>query len=67
MSSFINLLNPEIIVFGGGVVYGTKYLVNEVRCIMEKRAMPASLKGLRIEKAQLGEEAAIIGVAFIEA
>jgi len=34
--------------------------------VMEKRAMPASLKGLRVEKARFGEEAAVMGVAFIE-
>jgi glucokinase len=66
LAGLVNLLNPEIVVLGGGVVYGTKYLVDEVCRVVEKRAMPASMKGLRIEKARLGEEAAIIGVAFIE-
>lgn len=66
MASLVNLLNPEVIVFGGGVVYGTKYLVDEAKKAMEKRAMKASLRGLRVEKGKLGEEAAIIGVAFIE-
>ena len=66
LASLINLLNPEIIVLGGGVIYGTKYLVDETKQVMEKRAMPASLKGLRVEKARVGEEAAVMGAAFIE-
>ena len=66
LASLINLLNPEIIVLGGGVIYGTKYLVDETKQVMEKRAMPASLKGLRVEKARFGEEAAVMGAAFIE-
>jgi glucokinase len=66
MASLVNLLNPEVIVLGGGVVYGTRYLVDEAKKAMEKRAMKASLKGLAIEKGKLGEEAAIIGAAFID-
>jgi hypothetical protein len=33
---------------------------------MEKRTMQASLANLKIEKAQLGEDAGIVGAAFIE-
>jgi glucokinase len=66
LASLINLLNPEIIILGGGVIYGTKYLVDETKQVMEKRAMPASLRGLRVEKARFGEEAAVMGAAFIE-
>jgi glucokinase len=66
MASLVNLLNPEVIVMGGGVVYGTKYLVDEAKKAMEKRAMRASLKGLSVEKGKLGDEAAIIGAAFVE-
>lgn len=66
MASLVNLLNPEVIVLGGGVVYGTKYLVDEAKRAMEKRVMKASLKGLSVEKGKLGDEAAVIGAAFIE-
>jgi glucokinase len=66
MASLVNLLNPGIIILGGGVVYGSKYLVEQVRAVMEVRAMKASLKGLKIEKARLGEDAGIIGAAFVE-
>ncbi len=66
MASLVNLLNPEIIVMGGGVVYGTKYLVDEAKKAMEKRAMKASLEGLSVERGKLGEDAAIIGAAFAE-
>jgi glucokinase len=65
MASLANLLNPEVMVFGGGVVYGTRYLVDEARSVMERRALAASLTGMRIEKARLGEDAAIVGAAFV--
>jgi len=66
MASIANLLNPEVIILGGGVVYGTRYFVDDVKGVMEKRAMPASIRGLKIEKAKLGEDSAIAGAVFVE-
>jgi glucokinase len=65
LQSVVNLLNPDLIIFGGGVVAGTKRLIDEARLVMERRAMPASVAGLRIERARLGEEAMILGAAFV--
>ncbi|HVN97298.1 MAG TPA: ROK family protein [Syntrophorhabdaceae bacterium] len=65
MASLVNLLNPEIVVLGGGVIYGTKHLITEMEAVLKKRALSASLAGLKIERASLGEEAAILGVAYI--
>jgi len=66
LASMTNLLNPEIIVLGGGVVYGTRHLIEDVKPILKKRAMAASLKNLKLVKAKLREDAAIIGAAFVE-
>lgn len=66
LASLANLLNPKIIVMGGGVVYGTRHLIPDVKPILKKRAMAASLKNMKLVKAQLKEDAAIIGAAFIE-
>jgi glucokinase len=66
LASMANLLNPEIIVMGGGVVYGTRHLIEDVKPVMEKKAMAASLKNMKLVKAKLKEDAAIIGAAFIE-
>lgn len=66
LASIANLLNPEIIVLGGGVAYGTRHLINDVKPILKKRAMAASLKDMKLVKAMLKEDAAIIGAAFVE-
>jgi glucokinase len=66
IASLVNLLNPEIVVLGGGVVYGTKHLIDDMNVVLKKRAMTESLKGLRIEKARLGEESALLGVSYID-
>ncbi len=66
LAGLVNILNPEVIILGGGVIFGTKSLMDDAQRIMEKRAMAASLKGLRVVKATLGEDAAILGAAFVE-
>jgi glucokinase len=65
LQSVTNLLNPDLIIFGGGVVAGTRRLIEEARLVMERRAMRASVAGLRMERARLGEEAMILGAAFV--
>jgi glucokinase len=66
LASLVNILNPEMVIFGGGVVYGSKSLIDAARRTMEKWVMPASLTGLQFEKARLGEDAAIVGAAYME-
>ena len=66
IASLVNLLNPEIVVLGGGVINGTKHLIDDMKVVLKKRAMTESLKGLRIEKAKLGEESALLGVSYID-
>jgi glucokinase len=66
LASLVNILNPQIIVLGGGVVYGTRHLIDDVKPIMKKRAMAASLKNVKLVRAKLGEDAAIVGAAFVE-
>jgi len=66
LASLTNLLNPKIIVLGGGVVYGTRHLIDDIKPILKKRAMAASLKNMKLIHATLKEDAAIIGVAFVE-
>jgi glucokinase len=65
LQSIANLLNPEVIVLGGRVVLGTAHLVDEAVAVMRKRAMPASIKDLRVVRASLEEDATILGAAFM--
>ena len=65
LQSIANLLNPELIIFGGGVVAGTKQLIDEARGVMARRAMQASISSLKIERARMGDDAALLGAAFV--
>jgi glucokinase len=65
LQSIANLLNPELIILGGGVMTGTKRLLDEARLVMERRAMQASIAGLKIERARMGDDATLLGAAFV--
>jgi glucokinase len=66
LAGLVNILNPEMIILGGGVIFGSKRLMEQAKGAMEKRAMAGSLTGLQFARASLGENAAILGAAFIE-
>ncbi|MDR2017436.1 MAG: ROK family protein [Syntrophobacterales bacterium] len=67
LASLVNMLNPEIVILGGGVVFGTRHIVDQAREVILKRAMAGSVAGLQLRKASLGEDAAILGAAFVGA
>ncbi len=66
VASLVNVLNPEMVVFGGGVIYGSPNLIEDTRKAMEGRIMPASASGLLFERAKLGDDAAVVGAAYAE-
>jgi len=66
LQNLVNLLNPEVIICGGGVIEGARQLMEDARGVMEKRALSPSVADLRLEKARLGEDAVILGVTCME-
>jgi len=59
----INLLNPEKILIGGGVVSAGKFLLGPAVEEARRRSHPISFAGCRIEKASLGNDAGLAGAA----
>jgi glucokinase len=66
LASLANLLNPEVMILGGGVIRGTRGLVDDAEKVMRQRAMAASVEGLKVVTASRGDDAAILGAAFVE-
>ena len=67
LASVVNLINPEIIVIGGGVALSAstnffKMIEQEIKI----RAFPAATKNLRIVKAKLRNDAGFIGASILE-
>ena len=65
LSGVVNLLNPDVIVIGGGVAGAGKILFDRVKEVILKRAMPVQAKHVKIFKAKLGSDAGLIGAAIL--
>ena len=63
MVGIVNLLNPDVIVVGGGIGNAGNLLLNPARRIVRKRALQVPARHVRIVRAALGEDAGVIGAA----
>ncbi len=57
----VNLLNPRLIVIGGGVSNNFKFLHKTINKIIFKRAMRVQAKMVKIARAKLGDDGGILG------
>lgn len=64
LSNLINLLNPELIVLGGGVSEAGEFILKPVVEEIEKRAIEFSRENVKIVPAILGNRAGMIGAAL---
>ncbi len=66
VANVINLLNPEVVVLGGGVM---DQLADEMLAIIVETAkdyaLPGTMKGIEIIASQLGDDAGITGAAVL--
>ncbi|MCM3783499.1 ROK family protein [Neobacillus mesonae] len=63
LSNVINLFNPEIVIIGGGMSAAGERLIGAVRDTVSHHALKLSREACRIEQAQLGGKAGMIGAA----
>jgi glucokinase len=61
LGNLINILNPEIIVIGGGVVNGWALFEKHMHLQVEERAFP--LVRVKIVRAKCGDDAGLLGAA----
>jgi glucokinase len=65
LSSLVNMLNPEVIVIGGGVVAAGEMLLEPAREEMRRRALAPARDAVRVVPAAFGEQAGMIGAALM--
>ncbi len=65
LASLINLLNPGLILIGGGVAEAGGFLLDPVREAVNQRSLRASLQATRIQVAALGRQATSLGAVSL--
>ena len=67
LANLINILNPEMIVIGGGVVNGWDLFEKHMMQQVEERAFPLLAARVKIERAKCGDDAGLLGAARLAA
>ena len=66
IGSIVNFLNPEMIILGGGVVEALDdTFLDNIRAAAKKYALPNTLDGVQIVRAELGDNSGILGAAAL--
>ena len=66
MANLVNIFNPEMIVVGGGVSAVWDLFAQYAREEVMKRAFPVPAKSCLIKRAECGDDAGLIGAAWLE-
>ena len=66
LTSFAHILNPQMVIIGGGVAAaGEKLLFEPIRVEVQQRAMDTNAESLQIVAAKLGNRAGLVGAAML--
>ena len=65
LAGLINVLNPDVIVIGGGVSAAWDLFIGHTRAEIQKRAFREPAEHAKLVRAKLGDDAGILGVASL--
>ncbi len=65
VANIVNMLNPEVVVIGGGVIAAGELLLEPVRAVVAQRALSPSKEHVRILPARFGAESGMLGAATL--
>jgi len=65
LAGVVNLLNPQIIIIGGGMAGAGEVLFGSIRKAVAKKSMRLPGRAVKIVRARLGNDAGVIGAAEI--
>lgn len=63
LTSLVNMLNPEVVVIGGGVIAAGELLIEPARRVVAERALRPARDHVRILPAHFGAESGLLGAA----
>jgi glucokinase len=61
----VTVLNPEVLVLGGGVLMRCPGMVTRITDVVMTRASAASRQHLRVQLAELGDDSGLVGAALL--
>jgi glucokinase len=63
IANIVSILNPQMIVLGGGLMQAADLFLEPVKHVMAEWAQPIAARQVRIETTSLGEDAGLLGAA----
>jgi glucokinase len=63
LANLVDILNPQMIVIGGGVAAAGNLLLDPARATMRQWAQPLAVKQVRVRRSRLGARAGLLGAA----
>jgi glucokinase len=65
VANLVNMLNPDVVVIGGGVIAAGDLLLEPARAVVAERALSPSKEHVRILPARFGAESGMLGAATL--
>ncbi|HEY4097456.1 MAG TPA: ROK family protein, partial [Baekduia sp.] len=65
LANVVNILNPEVVVVGGGVLAAGELLLEPARRVVAARALAPSRDQVRIVSTRFGDASGMIGAALL--
>ncbi len=65
VANLVNMLNPDVVVIGGGVIAAGELLLAPARAVVAERAMSPSKEHVRIVPSRFGAESGMLGAATL--
>ena len=65
IGNLLNIINPEVVVLGGGIALAKEQILEPMKQKIRKYALEITLENLEIKTGVLGNEAGILGAAAL--
>ncbi|MFW5985925.1 MAG: ROK family protein, partial [Halanaerobiales bacterium] len=65
LANLVNLFNPELILFGGGVIRARDLFWESMKESLEKRVLISSYRDLEMKNAELGDKTGLMGAIAV--